>query len=309
MQRSDGKVDVFAPKTLLPDVFDFLNYREFIIQRMAAMQANNPRLSQNSIARRAGFKSTQLLSMILHGKRGLSKDKILSLAVALKLDDRSPEYFGIIVAIGEAESHSEQVELLSKIRTSFQNGLFGPISDCRSEFLRHWYLPAIRELVSVQNFSENPEWISSMLGISAQEASDSILLLVENNFLKRTESGLERSEPSIHNFGKLSQISVTQYNMQMLEKSFQAVPKSKEERYLESLTFSMPKHLMPQLRESIKRFVREIDELVESHEVRDEVWQMNIQLFTLMATSPKSLNTLPARSRRESRIENDKKMG
>ena len=66
---------------------------------------------------------------------------------------------------------------------------------------------------------------------------------------------------------------------------------------------------MPQLRESIKRFVREIDELVESHQVRDEVWQMNIQLFTLMATSPKSLNTLQARSRRESRIENDKKMG
>jgi uncharacterized protein (TIGR02147 family) len=79
--------------------------------------------------------------------------------------------------------------------------------------------------------------------------------------------------------------------MQMLEKAFRAASVPLDRRYFESLTFAIPVRLLPHLVDSVKRFCREIDTLVESHDQRNEVYQMNIQLFplTLSAMQPQPI--------------------
>ncbi|MGE0172911.1 MAG: TIGR02147 family protein [Oligoflexales bacterium] len=268
-----------------PKILDYLDYRPYIRDKLAHMQAKDAKYSQRWLAKRANFQSPHLLSMIIAGKRSLSKDKVEQLAKALKLNHWETEYFGIIVDLSHSDDAEVRKNLLNRIRISFQTGLFSSLDDDGLEIFREWYIPAIRELVSLKDFQLSPAWIAEMLGIEAAEAEDALKLLIDKGFVEMTDSTLKRSEPSIHNHKKYYPMIINKYHMQMVEKSFKAMPLSVEKRYAECLTFAMPRRLMPHLREAIRRFFREIDTLVESHDGREEVYQLNVQLFPLTVTA------------------------
>ncbi len=271
----------------LPDIFQYLDYRAFLADRLRALgapAASGARFSLRNVSKRAGFKSPSFLSMVCSRKRHLSTDSIQPLARCLQLSEREQEYFELITLLGLSESEENRRLLTQKIRICFHTGLFREMIGEGNAFARAWYLPVLREICGLQELSltaKTTQDIAGQLGLTEDEVKEGFELLLQEGFLQSDESGrLRRSEPSVHNFGKTSEFVLLNYYIQLLEKSIKATTQPKDQKYFESLTLAIPRRLMPDLKEHIKRFFREIDMLAESQQDRDRVCQLNLQLFT-----------------------------
>lgn len=277
-----SKTKIAAPPAPAPSVYDFLDYRLFLKDRLMHLQNANAKHSQRWVAKRAAFKSPQLLSMILSGQRSLSRDKAQDLAKALKLDDQETAYFLVTVELAAADSREAQQELLAKIKVLNQNGVFSPITDDGIEIFREWYFPAVREAVVLDGARHDSEWIAGRLGISREAADEAIDTLLDKGYLQQVGDRLERSEPSIRtDRKKIYPLTLAAYHMKILERAFPALSLPRDKRHFEGLTFAVPMSKVPVLKEMIQRFFREVDLLVEAETTREEVFHLHCELFPM----------------------------
>jgi len=265
-----------------PDVLGYMDYRKYLKDRLEHLQSTDKKFSQRWVAKRAGFKSPQLLSMIVQGHRNLTRDKAVDLARALKLSDRESEYFGLIVELQDCSSQAEQKALIERIQVSFRHGQFVLISDDGVEIFRDWYYPAIREIVTLKDAQPTPGWIAERLGIPPEAAAVALETLISKGFLRWRGEQLERSEPSVGTRNKVYPMLLGAYHMKMLERAFGAIALGRDQRHFESMTFAIPKRLMPEIKDRIVKFFCEMDMLVEGEMTgREEVCHMRLELFPL----------------------------
>lgn len=264
-----------------PIILNYLDYRVYIRDKISFLQSQNKKYSQRWIAQKAGFKSPQLISMILSGQRSLSENNAQLLAYALGLTAEEEEYFLLIVSMAHADNSEKQEDLVNKIKIHFKNGIFKDIPMQSFEYLKNWFFPAIRELLALKKFSRQPEWIANTLGISEEEAAEAIHVLLKLDLIQEHGEDLVRSEPSMKAQDFTNPIIMAQYHLQIIQKAFNAMTLPREMRHFDSLTFAVPGPLIPDIKKAVQRFIREIDILAESYPNKDDVWQMNIQLFSL----------------------------
>lgn len=265
------------------DILDYMDYRAFVRERLAHLGTVDKKYSQRWVAKRAGFKSPQLLSMILQGQRNLARDKAPDLAKALKLDERESGYFQLLVELSECTTQDAQKSLMQKLQAHFKDGLFSAIEGDGVEIFREWWYPATREIVTLKDAEPTPGWIANRLGISEEQAKAALETLLARGFLKEEGGRLVRSEPSVRTArNKIYPMFLAAYHMKVLEQAFAAVRLGRDRRHFEGLTFAIPRALMPQIKEMIQRFFREVDMLVESQPAaREEVVHLHVELFPL----------------------------
>ena len=265
-----------------PDIFRYLDYRDFLRDFFQHLLAKNRKYSQRWIAQKAGWKSPQLISMILKGDRKLSIESAQLLSLALGLSEREEEYLLILVELEHATHQAKQIEILERIRFQFQNGLFMDLPDAGFEYIKKWFYPAVRELCAVTSFSVTRERVAEALSISFEEAEEALVMLEAKGFIRKNLSGnFERSESSIKAADHVSPLIMLQYHLQILERAFQAVHLRREFRHFDSLVVALPHKDVETVRDKIRQFVRELDMLGEGAGRRDDVFQLNIQFFSL----------------------------
>ncbi len=262
-----------------PEILEYLDYRAFLRDHLKHMHACNAKYSQRWVARQAGIKSPHLISMIISGSRSLNLANVRPLAQAMKLGERETSYLEILVELEEATDRHRQQELTNRIQVEFRNGMFRDIPTSGLEILKHWYLPVLRELVTLEDFQSDPKWIAEKIGITPQEAETGLSLLVEKGFLQVEQGSYRRSDPSIHTPEKGYPITIANFHLQMLERSFHGHAQTRENRYFEALTMGIAREDLPMFIEITKRYFREIDMLAESRDKKDAVYQVNLQLF------------------------------
>lgn len=290
-KKSDAIVASAEKKESEIDIFSYIDYREYIKDQVQQMQSVDKKYSQRWIAKRAGFKSPQMLSMIIAGQRGLSKDRVLALADVFKLEKSARDYFEIIVDLGQCEDSAAHQALLERIKISFKQGLAESLSDEGMEMLRDWYIPVIRELVTLKNFEPRIEWMSEVLSVPEAMCREAVQLLLAKGFLRLSNGQYERTVPSVHNHRRNQPLIVARYHLQMIERAIKGLTVPMEQRYFESLTVSAPKDKIPEVRAAIQRFCREMDALLEASERRDEVYQLNVQFFPLTEATRRGRNS------------------
>ena len=166
------------------DIYQYLEYRSFLRDRILELQKKNKKYSQRWLAKKAGLKSPQLISMIVNGHRSLTENMAHMISYALDLTEKQEDYFLLLVDLAHTENKDSQLAILDRINAHFKNGLFQNLSFERLELLRSWYNLALRELVAVQKFKPSPSWIAGALGIEEAQASEALALLIEKGFVK-----------------------------------------------------------------------------------------------------------------------------
>lgn len=267
----------------LPDIMDYVDYRLFLKERLERLAAHDKKFSQRWVAKRAGFKAPQLLSMIVQGHRNLTKDKALDLARALKLSERETDYFVMLLDLADCATPEQRHALLEKINATFRDGLFSSIPDDGIEIFRDWYYPAVREIVTLKDAQPTAAWVADRLGISPEDARDALDTLVARDFLRWEGERLVRAEPSVRtNKNKIYPMMLASYHLKVFERAFPAVRLGRDKRHFEGLTFAVPRRKLPEVKEMIQRFFREVDTLVEAQEDgREEVCQLHVAMFPL----------------------------
>ncbi len=274
------------------DIFRYLDYRKFLGEYY---RREKPRgFSYRTFAREAGLSAPNYLKLVIDGARNLTPRMARRFAVALGLGDEAQRYFCVLVAFSQAETASEKVRHHESLLSFRRCRNAHRLESSHAEYHSSWYVPAIRELLFVEDVSQEPSAIARSLlpPITTAEAKRALSVLVKLGLVRLESDGRLRPTTSILTTGpETSGLHIARYHEEMARRavaSIALVPP--EQRDISSLTVAVGTHGLAKLKERIQAFRRELLELSEQENGRSQVVQLNLQLFPLsVVTSQETL--------------------
>lgn len=271
-----------------PDLFTYLSYRDYMRDYYQEAKAHTRHMSFRYLSQRAGFKSPNFYKLVMEGERNLSEDGAQRVARALDLDAEERAFFLELVAFDQGDRAEQRNAAFERISASQRFRQARRLDHETFEYLSAWYYPTIREMVARPDFREEPEWIAAQLlpPISPKQAARALELLLQLELVTRDESGrLVRQDPTLstgHEARALQRLAVGNYHRQMLERAAYAIERvPSKERLLGATTMCIDAASFEEIKLRVNQLRELVMELAEQCEVRQRVYQFNIQLFPL----------------------------
>lgn len=269
----------------MTDIFKYLDYRKYLKDAFNEMKATKSSFSHRSFAKMAGFSSSNYMLLVMQSKRNLSGEAIIKIAKALKLKKAEAEFFENLVRFGQSSGDAERNFYYTKIAANRKYAEARPLEKGQFEYYSKWFVPAIREMVLLKNFEEDPEWIAHNLfpAITPKEAEWALGLLIELGFLVRDGSGkLVQQDRHITSGDEVASLSLTNFQHEMIERSAASIDMTPAiEREVGSITFAVSKEKLGEAKRMLREFRSKLAGFLAEESHADEVYQFNFQLFNL----------------------------
>jgi uncharacterized protein (TIGR02147 family) len=271
-------------------LFEYENYREFLADRYVGLKQSRPGFSYRVFSRMAGFRSPNFIKLVIDGKRNVSEEAARSLARALKLNRQETEFFLGLIRLNQAKSDFDRRQSFAELLRFKNFRQIHQIQADQYEYYSAWYVSAIRELVTLKDFKEDPEWIAKKLypSIHPAEASQALELLLRLGLLSRNEKGqLEQRDAKISTGHEVRAAVIKKFHQDLLglaSKSLDEVPAENREVGAVSLGISQEK--IPEIKKRIFMFRQSLlEEFGSETQNSDQVMQLCVQLFPLSRVS------------------------
>jgi len=270
----------------MPDIFSYLDYRQFLSDAIAERKKENTHFSLRYISQKAGIKSMGFLSMVLKGDRNISEKLIIELARILKLNKKERHYFRSLVYFNQAQSHSEKSHFYQEI-LSLQKGPVRTVTQNQYAFYDKWYYPAIRELVAIYEITdENYEMLTKLLkpAIKPGDAKSALEVLTRLGLIKKTKKGVYKRTDAVITSGAsvVKPFAIQNFQLATLDLAKTAHERfPREERELSTLSMSIDKKTYNLIQKKVAKLRSEIMELARTVQEPGQVYQLNMQLFPL----------------------------
>lgn len=268
-----------------PDIFEYTDYRNFLGDTYSFLKQTKRQFSYRFFSQQAGFHSPNFLKLVIEGKRNLTLDSAEKFVQALDLKKEEALVFRNLVAFNQARSQKEKEETAYAL---FRSSLLKRVQAknyARYSYFSHWYMVAIRELVVLGDFREDPEWIARKLspGITAHQVIDAIGQLLELELLYRDETGrLRQKESIVCTPHEVQSGFVEKFHREMMRLAGESIRRfQRDRRDISSLTLSLSKERMIEMKRRIQDFRDELLALSSEDQSPDGVYQLNFQLFPL----------------------------
>jgi transcriptional regulator with XRE-family HTH domain len=233
-------------------------------QEFEKRSQKNPQYSLRAFAKSLGVDSSYL-SKVLSKKRSLNGKALYSFAEKLSFP-------------AELDFITEQESSLEK--KSLELTKFNELSIDEFKVISDWYHYAILEAIHLDDFVPDIKWISIQLNIPYGEAYAAVHRLQRLGLLKIEESGKWTSKSNTTTKNKFSTNAFRNLQKQILEQAIVALEQTAiEERDQSSITMSIDRARLPEAKEKIKKFRREMMQFLENGKSKDEVYQLSISLF------------------------------
>jgi len=273
----------------IPDVFQYLDYRQFLADWFTAKKEVNPRFSHRAFARRAGQRSPSLLHHVIEGKRNLTGSTTEAFCRAMGLTREECAFFGWLVELARAKTPEQRNQAWKRLSSARRFREARRLEGEGFQYLSHWFYPAIRELANRPDFRDDPDWIARTLQprITPRQARNALEALLSMRLLvKRDDGRVVPAEASVVTPHEVAGLAVYNYHRAMLTRASDALANVRsEERHYGAVTVAVPANLVPQLKQEIAAFQERILDLCDSApDPAQRVYQFNLQLFPLSAS-------------------------
>lgn len=277
------------------EIFYYTDYRVFLKDYYNALKKSMPGFSYKYMAERAGFSSRSFQKLVIDGKKNLTKESILKIAKALRLNKKVTGYFENIVFFTQVKELDRKVyylELIDKFRKRNKPEMLLP---AEYGYIEEWYYPILREIVELPEFDEDPEKIAKMLlfALKPDIIKKSLDFLLSEGFLQRDEKGrLVKREKNLHT-GRVEHnatlaVKVRQFHLKMIELAAKAVADFPNDiRHVTNTTLSMSKESYEKALKRIETMRYELLELAKADDNADQIYQLNVNLFPMIKKDSK----------------------
>lgn len=277
---------------------DYFDYRDYLRDVFAQRKAKDPRLSHRQFARQAGLGSPSYFLMVIGRKRNLTPSSARKFADALKLAGRERTYFETLVAYNQADTLDEKSGRFSELlKLRARAKRLHPLERERFEFLSQWHAVAIYVLVGLPSFRDDAAWIAKRLlsRISPAQARDALSLLSRLSLIEKTEGGWKQTHGPISVADDTRAMAVARYHESMIKLAYEALKKTPiDGREMAGATISIPAHRLPELKEKIRSFRKDLNSWASEFADSDRLFQLNVQLFPLSDETPQTSPEEPA---------------
>ncbi len=274
------------------DIFQYNDYRQYLSDYYANKKLKNSSYSHRVFANQAGLSSPSHLLMIIKGERNLSLKTIPKFAEGLNLSAKEKRFFELLVLYNQAEDLQTKAGYFGEIM-SIKAKLAGlhKLEKERFSFLSKWYAVAIYVLIDLKNFNPEPAVIAKRLGgkVSVPQIKETLETLLNLNLIVTDPAkGFKQAQGAVTVADDTKSMAVFEYHQSMIRLAAEALRRhTNSEREINGATIAIPKSKLPEIKEKIRAFRKEINQLASSYENPEDVFQLNIQLFPLTITEEK----------------------
>lgn len=270
-------------KTALKSIFEYDNYRHFLRDYYTYWKAQDKKFSYRYFANRGGFKSGNILKIVIDGEINIIDGTIEKFCKALKLNKEESFFFKNLVMLNQATTSEDRAKYAKELLRSRTYKRIHPLSEYQYRYFDLWYFPVVRGLVALENFKENPQWIAQQLQPSitpaeAQKAIDELLIL---GLLSRSDTGtLIQSNPTVTSSDSIVSSSLANYHRQLLDRAKESIDRfSRTQRDLSVMTIAVSEESFKLIKELSEKFRRDVIEIAERDSHPDSVYQLSTYLF------------------------------
>lgn len=266
------------------DIFAYSDFRQFLIDYVAALKRKDPKFSQRYLQDKIGASSSGWFTDIVKGRIRLTAHMLFRLADVLGLQAEETEYLEALVDYQQpasAEEKSRRLEALL-IRKEIKPDLVGRE---KFELYREWYHSAVRELLFFFRFKDDYAALAKKLNppITVSQAKASIRLLQALELIKADESGrLRPSSPIIQKDATVQSLLMKDYFRKKMELGIQALERfAKEDRDVSTMTVSLSRASFQAARGDLQALRKKLLKLAEREQRPEHVYQINFQVFPI----------------------------
>lgn len=267
------------------NILGYTDYREFLKDYYRQEKERNPKFSHRFFVKKAGFSSPIQLHAVMEGVRNLSKDGILKFSLALGLTKREQQYFETLVSHNQAKTPETQSYYFELLRSLRKDKIGTPLDDDKFEFLSKWFYPAIRELVALPYFSDDPEWIRKALKnrVTTKEARQAMDALTRLGLIKNENGKFVQIDQNLITEDDLVHDAAYQFHQQILNIAKDTLANTyPNERQCSGLMMPMSTKQFYEVKKMIREFEDTVIRFLNEHpETPESVFHLNTMLFSL----------------------------
>lgn len=268
------------------NIYAYQDYAAFLGEYYALQKEHVRSFSFRSFASRAGV-APSLLKDIIEKRRKLSLDVMHKYAAAMKLTPKETEYFALMVRFLNEKKAGEKILRLAELTRARKGDFIHSLDHAKYEFYSKWYHSAIRELVTLPDFTDDPEWIAGYLrpAITSAQAKASLDLLEKLGLLYRDAEGKwKQADAIITSEAEIQSLALRTFNVEMLRLANESIDRFPlESREISTLTLGVSPACYRALKQRIRDFKLQLLTMVsEDKEPSQVVCQANFQLFPLI---------------------------
>ena len=272
----------------MKSVFGYEDFREFLRDVHDSQEKEHSKYSWRAIARRANINNPNFLRQVMLGDRNLSAKTIESVGRALGLLGRDLEYWHKLVNYCQAPEGIQKDRYQMELAEMRSSEPIQEISSGFSEYYSHWYIPAIRELVTLYDFKDDYALLATSLypAVSAEEAKAAIQILSRFHFIEKDERGKwVETNRALRSGTPTEYQALRNYHCEMLNKSAYAMRMlPRERRFVGGMTIGISKTCYCKILAEAEKFKNKVNKLVLNDPKSDTVMQIALQIFPTGAT-------------------------
>ncbi|RZA09318.1 MAG: TIGR02147 family protein [Proteobacteria bacterium] len=263
------------------EIFDYPNHREYLKSYLAERKSA---VGVRTLARKAGFKSPGHLTMLVKGQRRLTVRSAELLAQGMALKGRKRSLLLAFARLDMAKTENERAKALEEILRLKSRQPELQLEAKQYAFLAVWYYPVVYALLHCEAGSQATTTLAKRVGrgVSAGQISETIDDLFDLGLIEQTPEGRWRPlNTAVTTPENVRSLAVGQYHRNSVKLAGEALEQAPALREFNGLTVTVPDHLVPRVKEKIRRLRVELGEMLGPENGPAEVFQINLQFFPL----------------------------
>lgn len=267
----------------MPDIYRYTDYRAYLSDWFEENKKLHAYMSYRYLGGKIPTDPGNLVR-ILSGRRHISDAMLPGLIKALRLMDREAEYFQAMVPFSKARGERSVREALQKL-LALREFRVKTLESEQYKFYLSWRHTVVRLMVALGKFDGDYAALARLIRpeITAEEAEDSIALLLELGMVRRDDDGTWSLTESFISTGDVwKDAAVKEFQRQTLRLAQESLERHpREDRSISTVSLTIPRAELPFLKEMTKQFRSQVMRWAGAQDKPDTVYQLNMQIFPL----------------------------
>jgi uncharacterized protein (TIGR02147 family) len=264
----------------------YLDYREYLQAVYLALKQELESYSYLSYAEDLGFSKTNVVHLIIKGKRPLTGKAADRISSSLDMRANERKYFEQLVSFQNSHDPIEREVMMQNLLHYKTKDVQSEASHDQLEFFTEWYNVAIYELAFTPYFNDDPKELAGLLTprIRPEQARKSLELLQRLNLLHKDEASgrLVPQRSRVSTGDEIASLAIIRYHQKMIDLGKESLTSVESSlRDISAISIAIPEEKLPELKKEISALRKKLLSMAEQETKPDAVYQVNFQLFPL----------------------------
>jgi len=267
----------------MPDVLDYLEYREFLKDWFVESKKDNRFTSYRYLGQKTGVDPAWLVRVFQ--KEGHLNEEALPAFIRLcGFDDRRAEYFRILYRFCKTKAKSSLSELycrLMELREMEARVLTSP----EFMYFGNWACTALRALIGISENTSDLHAVANHLNppISQNDARNALEVLKQLKLIEKDgHGGWNITQQIVTTGGEVKSSAVRDFHRRTLELAQESLDRHPiAERDISSIVFTVDQADIPEFKQRIEDFRRGLLQFAKKSEHANRVYALNVSMFPL----------------------------